>query len=192
MYDLPTSIILDGQEWPIRNKGDFRVILDCFEALNDIELSNNEKVFASLIIFFQDINCLEDIQKLPDVEKAYQEMVNFFNCGQEESKSASYKLIDWQADATLIISAVNKVAGKEIRSEYVHWWTFMGYYVAIGECPLSTIVGIRYKKIKNKKLEKWEREFIKDNPQYFGNATKTPEQLEMEKWLKEQWEGGDD
>ena len=192
MYELPKSIMLDGQEWNIRNEGDFRVILDCFEALNDVDLSTNEKIIASLIIFFEDLNSIEDMDKLPDIEEAYKEMVKFFNCGQEEQESNSYKLIDWNKDSTLIISAVNKVAGKEIRSQYVHWWTFMGYYVAIGECPLSTIVGIRYKKLKNKKLEKWERDFVRENPQYFRNIqNKTSEELKFEEELKKLWEGGD-
>lgn len=192
MYELPKSIMLNGQEWNIRNEGDFRVILDCFEALNDVDLSTNEKIIASLIIFLEDLNSIEDINKLPDIEEAYKEMVKFFNCGQEEQESNSYKLIDWNKDSTLIISAVNKVAGKEIRSQYVHWWTFMGYYVAIGECPLSTIVGIRYKKLKNKKLEKWERDFVRENPQYFRNIqNKTSEELKFEEELKKLWEGGD-
>lgn len=192
MYELPKSIMLNGQEWNIRNEGDFRVILDCFEALNDVDLSTNEKIIASLIIFLEDLNSIEDMNKLPDIEEAYKEMVKFFNCGQEEQESNSYKLIDWNKDSTLIISAVNKVAGKEIRSQYVHWWTFMGYYVAIGECPLSTIVGIRYKKLKNKKLEKWERDFVRENPQYFRNIqNKTSEELKFEEELKKLWEGGD-
>lgn len=191
MYELPTFIVLNGQEWNIRNKADFRVILDCFLVLNDFELSPTERVMASLIIFLEDLNGLEDIGNLPDIEDAYNEMVKFFNCGQEEQKSPkSYKLVDWELDSTLIISAINKVAGKEIRSEYVHWWTFMGYYVAIGQCPLSTVVGIRYKKAHNEKLEKWERKFVQDNPQYFGNAMKTAEQLEAEDWVRKQWEGG--
>ena len=192
MYELPKSIMLDGQEWNIRNEGDFRVILDCFEALNDVNLSTNEKIIASLIIFLEDLNSIEDINKLPDIEEAYKEMVKFFNCGQEEQEANSYKLIDWNKDSTLIISAVNKVAGKEIRSQYVHWWTFMGYYVAIGECPLSTIVGIRYKKLKNKKLEKWERDFVRENPQYFRTIqNKTSEELKFEEELRKLWEGGD-
>lgn len=191
MYELPTSITLDGEEWKIRNDGDFRVILDCFEALNDIELSTTEKVFASLIIFLEDLNSIEDVNRLPDVKLAYTEMVKFFNCGQEETKSKSYKLIDWKKDSTLIISAINKVAGKEIRADYVHWWTFMGYYVAIGECPLSTIVGIRFKKIKGERLEKWEQKFVRENPQYFINSTKTAEQIQAEDWVKQQWEGGE-
>ena len=37
MYELPTSITLKGIEHPIRNDGDYRMVLDCFNALNDMD-----------------------------------------------------------------------------------------------------------------------------------------------------------
>ena len=192
MYDLPTSITMNSQEWPIRNKADFRVILDCFLALGDEELTTEEKVFSSLIIFYEDLNSIEDVMNLPDVKEAFDKMSLFFNCGQPDVKSSkSQKLIDWEDDSPLIMSAINKVAGKEVRAEsYVHWWTFMGYYVAIGECPLATIVSIRYKKLNCKKLEKWEKDFIKDNPQYFTSSAQLIAQQEAEDWVRQMWEGG--
>ena len=192
MYELPTSIIIAGESWKVRNDGDFRTILDCFAVLEDNELNTMEKVIASLFIFLDGMEDVDDIQRIPDLEEAYKEMVKFFNCGQEEYPGTKhYKLIDWEQDAPLIISAVNKVAGKEVRAEkYVHWWTFMGYYVAIGECPLSNIVGIRYKKLTNKKLEKHERKFIQDNPQYFYHDNRTQEEKDFEEELRRQWNGG--
>ena len=55
MYDLPTSIEVDDIEFHIRNDGDFRVILDCFDALSDIELDADIRVITALIIFLEDI-----------------------------------------------------------------------------------------------------------------------------------------
>ena len=54
MYEIPTTIELDGKEFNIRNNGDYRTILDCFNALQDAELNKQERLFASLIIFYQD------------------------------------------------------------------------------------------------------------------------------------------
>lgn len=191
MYELPTSITMNSQEWHIRNNADYRVILDCFLALNDNEMTTEAKVFSSLIIFYEDLNSIQDVLNLPDIKEAFEKMSLFFNCGQPDSGGKNYKLIDWNDDAPLIMSAINKVAGKEVRAEeYVHWWTFMGYYVAIGECPLSTIVGIRYKKLKGKKLEKWERDFERDNPQYFTSRAQMLADKEAEDWVRQMWEGG--
>ena len=72
--------------------------------------------------------------------------------------------MDWNQDAKEIVADVNKVAGQEIRAmPYLHWWTFLSYFHAIGEGQFSTIVSIRDKMRKGKQLEKWEKEFYRDN-----------------------------
>lgn len=195
MYEIPTKIILDGKEFQIRNSGDYRMVLDCFNALQDAELSKQERLFASLLIFYQDINSLDDLIKFPDISEAVLKMYEFFNCGQTQSvgKNINYKLIDWEQDSQLICSAINKVANKEVRAEpYIHWWTFMGYYSAIGESLFSTIIKIRDKTVRGKKLEKYEREFKRDNPEYFVWNARTVEDKEADALVKELWNSGDD
>ena len=169
MYEIPTKIFIEGEEFPIRNSGDYRMVLDCFKALQDAELNPKERVFCSLLIFYENINSIADINKFPDLEIAVKEMYNFFNCGKDQSvgKRMKHRLIDWDKDSQMICSAINKVANKEVRAEpYIHWWTFMGYYSAVGESLLSTVLSIRDKLSRGKKLEKYEREFKNENPEY--------------------------
>ena len=190
MYEIPTSVVIQGKTFNIRNKGDYRVVLDCFSALNDVELDNQERTIACLIIFYEDLTSPEDLNKFPDIGEAVREMYTFFNCGEEESVGAklNHKLIDWDKDSQIICSAINTVANKEIRMEpYIHWWTFMGYYIAIGRSTLAEVVNIRSKIIEGKKLEKYEREFKKNNPQYFNWNHKTLEEQEAESWARELW-----
>lgn len=193
MYSIPTSVDIDGKKFTIRNNGDYRVILDCFSALNDAELSKQERLLASLIIFYEDLNSTEDIGMLGDVEQAVKEMYKFFNCGStnDYGKTSVHKVIDWELDEQMICSAINKVANQEIRVQpYIHWWTFMGYYTAIGNCPLSYVVEIRDKIIKGKKLDKDEREFRNNNPQLFAWKSKTVEETEADKLVRELWNNG--
>lgn len=192
MYNIPTEIQIDGQSYPIRDNGDYRMVLDCFVALNDEELSTQEKIFASLIIFYEDMNSIEDLNKFEDIEEAVRQMYTFFNCGHpfDEDERKLPKVIDWEDDSQLICSAVNKIAGQEIRAlPYLHWWTFMGYYLAIGNSPLATIVGIRYKIIRNEKLEKYEKKFRDENPQYFKNINNRIDK-EYDDFLKQVWNKG--
>lgn len=193
MYDIPVSVQVGDKQYNIRNKGDFRMVLDCFVALDDEQLTEQERVLACVIIFYEDMHSVEDTNKFSDYNTAVTEMFKFFNCGQEESPGAStnYKLIDWQTDSQLISSAINQVAGKEIRAEkYIHWWTFMGYYLAVGESALSTVVNIRSKIVKGKKLEKYEQEFRKNNPQYFSWKSKTVSQREQDDLARSLWNSG--
>lgn len=190
MYEIPTKIIIEGEEFPIRNNGDYRMVLDCFKALQDADLNPKERVFCSLLIFYDGINSIADINRFPDLEIAVKEMYNFFNCGEEQAvgKNMKYKLIDWEHDSQMICSAVNKVANKEVRAEpYIHWWTFMGYYSAVGESLLSTVITIRDKIMRGKKLEKHEREFRSNNPEYFIWNSKTVADNEAEQMLKDIW-----
>lgn len=167
------------------------MVLDCFQVLNDIELSETERIIAFLIIFYEDFNDVESVLLLD--EDTMSELIDnaflFFNCGQKHtSGETNHKTIDWEQDAQLISSAVNNVAGKEIRAEsYLHWWTFMGYFNAVGESALSTVVGIRSKIAKGKKLEKYEQEFRNENPQYFTWDMRTLKQKEEDELLKQLW-----
>lgn len=193
MYEIPTYVIVGDVKYNIRNRGDFRTILDCFSALNDVELSKQERLFASLIIFYEDLTCIEDVDKFDDLSQAIEAMYNFFNCGDTlKTSTQNYKLIDWEKDSQLISSAINKVAGTEIRFEsYIHWWTFMGYYMAIGESPISTIISIRDKIMRGKKLEKYEQQFRRDNPHFFMWKNKTVEQEEADLLVQQLWNGGE-
>ena len=62
------------------------------------------------------------------------------------------------------VADINRVAGREVRSlPFCHWWTFLAWFMGIGEGQLSTVVSIREKRRKGKKLSDWEREFYQEN-----------------------------
>jgi hypothetical protein len=98
-------------------------------------------------------------------------------------------MIDWEQDAPIIIPEINKVAGKEVRLDpNIHWWTFFGWFMGIGDGLLASVLHIRKKKSLHKKLEKWEEEFYRANKALVDFAPKeTPEKAEMteyfNKWL---------
>lgn len=190
MYEIPTTIEIDDMVFPIRCDGDYRMVLDCFSCLNDFELTEQERVFACLIIFYEDFNDLEDIDAIDrDVlKRLVEEMYKFFQCEENPMHSMPYKTIDWEKDSQMVCSAVNKVAHMEVRAvEYMHWWTFMGYFSEVGESVLSTVVGIRNKIKKGKKLEKYEKEFKASNPHYFVWDSRTMEQKRDEEEILQIW-----
>ena len=185
------AIEIDNKSYPITNRGDFRMILDCFSALSDKEIPQQYRIMDSLKIFYEDINSDEDIVNVfgKNVEQAVKQMYSFFDCFQDSiGMKASHNLIDWESDAQLVCAAVNNVAQTEIRSEpYLHWFTFMGYYISVGESMLATVVGIRDKKHRGKKLEKYEKEFVNNNPQYFIERQTDFEKQEAEDAFDRLW-----
>ena len=64
----------------------------------------------------------------------------------------------------MIVPAVNKVAGKKSEPFRIcTGGTFFGYFMESGECLFNTVVGIRSKKAKGEKLDKWEKKFYQEN-----------------------------
>lgn len=165
------------------------MVIDCFIALGDNELTEQERITSALIIFYDIVHNIEDLDKLPDIDEAVNQMYLFFNCGKEDVDDTHHpKLIDWEKDELLICSAINHTARTEIRAlPYLHWWSFMGYYMAINESFLSTIVGIRSKIVKGKKLEKHEREFKRENPNYFNWDARSVEEKEADTFIRDLW-----
>lgn len=194
MYEIPTSITVQDTKYHIRNDGDYRVILECFVALNDVELSETERIFACMVIFCDEID-IDDIFTFDEehLNEFVTKMFAFFNCGEPDGvgANAKRKVIDWEQDQQMICAGINKVAGTEVRAlTYLHWWTFMGYFCSIGESTLSTVVSIRDKILKGKKLEKYETEFRRDNPQYFKWDSRTLQEKEDDELLKQLWDFG--
>ena len=68
MWDLPIAVEIDGVEYKITNKCDYRMVLDVICALNDNELDDEQKVKTALYVFY------EDIRHCPNLEKAIKEM----------------------------------------------------------------------------------------------------------------------
>lgn len=190
MYGIPTTILVNDQEYKIRCRGDYRMVLDCFACLNDYELDENERVLGALIIFYEDFNDISDISALDSelVTELVEKMYEFMNCEEHAVRKMPFKTIDWEKDSQIICSAVNKVAHMEVRSiEYLHWWTFMGYFSEVGESTLATVVGIRNKIKRCKKLEKYEKEFKAQNPHYFIWDSRTAEQIKDDEEILALW-----
>lgn len=191
MHGLPTSIQIGCTEYKIRNNGDYRVILDCFSFLKNPELDEQYRACAALIAFYDGLtyDTLSTFfgSDVENYQKAVDEMFQFMNCYQKHNPiSKDYVLYDWEEDEQLIFSAINETARREVRNpEYCHWFTFMGYFNQIGDGSFATVVSIRKKIVEHKKLEKWEKQFKRDNPQYFEWNYKTAERMEKDKEIKE-------
>lgn len=194
-YTLPTYFEVNEELFEIRNKGDYRTVLSCFNILYDNDLNEQERLYTCLLVFYD----FEDLDEVFEYSDCLQELIDnmlwFFDCGNKYDDNSvptpNRRLVDWDKDETLIASAINNVAKTEIRAmEYLHWWTFISYYMAIGECSLATIVSIRSKIVKGDKLEKFEKKFKAENPQYFNIDMRTQEEKDTDEWLQSLWDGG--
>ncbi len=163
---LQEVLQVGGKDCPIRT--DYRNVLQVFEAFQDPDLQLEEKWIVAIYLLFDDFSCADDVLQAAqggfNLEEAIKQILWFISAGQPEKEVLELPTYNWKQDEQMIFSAVNKVAGRETRElEYLHWWTFLGYFNEVGEGTFSFIVGIRHKLNKGKKLEKHEKEFLSRN-----------------------------
>lgn len=156
---LPVDVEIGGVRYPIRERGDWGMVLDVLAVFADPELDEKEKITAALFIFYE--------QTPPDIVKAIEEMQRFIDGGNSAKQTnPSPRLMDWEQDFPLIVAPINRILGKEVRSvEYLHWWTFLSAYMEINDCTFTTVISIRQKQAKHKKLEKWEQDYVREHPE---------------------------
>lgn len=156
---LPKSLDIDGKLYSINS--DFRTVIRIFEMLEDQELTDSEKYYCLLYMFYVEV---------PDgnIDVALQQANWFINGGQSGTGSGRRKdygrLYSWTQDRLIIISAVDSELGFSSRSRnYLHWWDWLSAFMAIGDCAFTTIVHMRKKK-KLDKLSKTEQEIWAEDP----------------------------
>lgn len=197
-YDLPVTIEIGGNDYAITDRGHYKMVLDCFSLLNDENIPKIYRFNDCLKIFYEDINSDEDIVMVfgKSKDEALAKAFSFFNCDQPDTPQKNNRqqlnLVDWARDSQLICAAILEVAGVDIRSlPFLHWHTFLGYYMSIRpESVYGTVLHIRGKIVRGKKLEKYETEFLNNNPQYFKSMKEIEEEDKFEKWLQSQESGG--
>lgn len=158
-WSLPESTVIGGQTY--RFHTDFRDILNILGWLNgDLgrDLCDEERCYVALRLFYPEFAQMP----APHWQQAAAEMAQFLAGGRAEPERPGPRLLDWQQDAPLILAGVNRAAGCEVRSlPALHWWTFLTWFDAIGDGPLATVVAIRDKLRRGKKLEPWEQDYYR-------------------------------
>lgn len=179
---LPKSLEIGGADYPIET--DYRNILVFLSACADSELTPEDKLYILMRRLYR-----SGFDQIPPehLEEAIRKACWFVDCGQvEDGKKPGKKLLDWEQDEPILFPAINKAAGFEVRSkEYIHWWTFSGYFMEMdGEGTFSMVLNIRQKKAKGKKLEKWEQEFYRNNKNLCDLKRRytAEEQAEVDYW----------
>lgn len=150
LWALPEEATLGGKQYP--HKTDYRQILKLMTVLSDEARPVRLRWLTALAYFYE--------RPVPPhlEQEAMAYLSDFLSCGEQGAPGP--KLLDWQADAPEIIADINAVAGREVRSlEYLHWWSFLSFFHGIKEGRLSTLVTIRDKLRRGKKLEPHEQEF---------------------------------
>ena len=178
-WTLPVSLTIGDTGFDIET--DWRTVLYVLGILQDPEYEPDERAAICLRVL------IPGWERIPPerYEEAMAALMGFIDGGVPAGSGRQRpRTMDWEQDGPLLIPAVNRVLGQEIRAlPYLHWWTFVGAYMEIGECLFSTVLRLRRKRADGKKLEKDEQEFIRDNKHLM---TLRPRETEAERARREE------
>lgn len=155
LWTLPTCLRVGERDIPIN--WEYRQVLGILAVLGDESKPLWQRWFAAVDAFYA--------EPIPNalLRPAMAALAEFVTMGRPAAPGP--KLFDWQADAAEILSDLNRVAGRELRKETMHWWTFLGFFHAIGEGRFAELVALRQKLTRGEKLTDGEREFCRLHPE---------------------------
>ncbi len=157
-WDLPSSLRVGEEEYAIRT--DYRVALYLLGIFADPEYEPDERAAICLRVLYRDWESIPPEQ----YQQALEQAAAFLDGALPPAgRRTGPRLMDWEQDGAMIVSAVNRVMGRDVRAEPLHWWTFLAAYMEIGEGLFATVLDIRRKRAKGGKLEKYEAEFLREN-----------------------------
>ena len=140
-WGLPMQAELGGVRYAIRS--DYRDVLELLRWLNgqaDPALDQSERWYVAMRLFYPEFAALPQ----PLWPDATQFLTEFLAAGRREQPRPGPALMDWQQDAPLIAAGISKAAGQDVRTlPYLHWWSFLAWFDAIGEGSFATVVAIR-------------------------------------------------
>lgn len=141
MDKLPTEY----KGFPINS--DFRVGIQMFQALNDKELTERERIETALSLLFS------DMENIPDFNTAMDGMHYFLSgwmTDKVEKNKHDVKITDYDIDQWRIYTAFRSQYGINLNKENLHFWEFMAMLSTLDDCAYTRVIDIRTRKIDNK------------------------------------------
>lgn len=172
--DLPNSLVIGGKQYTIRYG--FKDCLNIMAAFEDEELTNQEKLIVMLEVLYEDADFTDE-----NLEEAIEKAIWFLSAGRTQPLKEEKPLSRLEKDEQLIFAAVNEVAHMDIRMDPgIHYWTYLSYVQSINSNSLfASIVRIREKLNRGKKLNEDEKRFYKDNKEMIDLKTSIEEDKEF-------------
>lgn len=158
-WGLPMQAVIEDRVYEIHT--DYRDILELLRWLDGTaapELDRGERWYVAMRLFYPDFAAMPR----QDWQAATRFLTRFLSAGRPEPDHAAPRLMDWQQDAPLIAAGIQQATGQDVRAlPYLHWWSFLSAFDAIGDGTFATVVAIRDKLRRGKKLEPWELDFYR-------------------------------
>lgn len=158
-WGLPMQAELGGVRYAIRS--DYRDVLELLRWLNgqaDPALDQSERWYVAMRLFYPEFAALPQ----PALARCHAVFDGVFGGGRREQPRPP------RADGLAAGRTADRRGhqqgprGQDVRTlPYLHWWSFLAWFDAIGEGSFATVVAIRDKLRRGKRLENWELDYYR-------------------------------
>lgn len=138
--ELPTSLVIEGKEYPIN--ADFTAVIILEQMLSDNDLTDSQKSVEMLNILFSE-------ELPPNNMETAKQIEWYYRCGNVESekrkqaiakrmknkrgKRLNDEIYDFDFDAPMIFSAFMQTYHIDLNETYLHWWKFKAMFDSLPE-----------------------------------------------------------
>lgn len=175
----PEYIEIKGKKHKINT--DFKIALECFEALEDEEINDIARMYAIIALLLgKEKNGDVEIPDFKNDElcKVIELLIKYLCCG-EEKYSVSKKDMDFIQDKEYIYASFYTDYHINLEETNMHWWKFCNLIKGLTEkCILNRVRDIRNTDISEYKNAKTREKIIKAMESVKLKEKKTKEELE--------------
>ena len=159
--NLPTSVLINGVEYPIRSN--FRTRIKFEELMQDPEVNDRDKVWLALRLFYPEIP--------DDMDQAVEQLLWFYRCDKRDNLYAKKvkkrkakkvnRIYDFELDDDYIYAAFMAQYHLDLHKvRYLHWWKFRAMFNSLSDdMQISKIM--EYRAVELDKVPKEKRSFYK-------------------------------
>lgn len=158
---LPTSVMINGVEYPIRSN--FRTMIKFEELMQDPDVTDQDKVWLALRLFYPEIP--------DDMDQAVEQLLWFYRCDKRDNLYAKKvkkrkakkvnRIYDFELDDDYIYAAFMAQYHLDLHKvRYLHWWKFRAMFNSLSDdMQISKIM--EYRAVELDKVPKEKRSFYK-------------------------------
>ena len=155
---------------------DFQTGIQILQALEDPELTTQERIWTSVSLLFAHGDDSEGHNSFPDAQTAVEGLMWFLTEWDQDrhAKEGGDPVTDYAIDQWRIYSGFRQHYGINLNTDKLHFWEFMGLLTTLPECAYTRVVDIRAKKM-TAKMGREERDAYKRLKEIYALKRSRPE-----------------
>lgn len=161
---------------------DFRTGIQISQAMDDVNLSQREKMEIAAELLFGDFEPLPSFQVASEGVAWF--LSGWYTDKMKKRKSKEKPVMDFDRDQWRIYSAFLTQYNIDLNKTSMHYWSFMALLSTLNECSLTHVMDIRSRKLDQKASKEAKQALLEAKDRY-GLESEEERETERERVQRE-------